>query len=171
PPPLPDFHSRVPTGWTANPGLVTAGGRVYGVLAGPRGLSVTALDEASGLPAWQQALPRGVAPRSLVASKDHLFVSMEDRLLALKLEDGKPEWERPTPAGGVVELSQGIVYLSTPDMLQAFAPAERTYAMAIDSSHGTDYPPDAQPSTPGPPASDRRHPLTRDPASVGAPPE
>src|SRR5436853_181722 len=79
----------------------------------------------------------------------------------LRAADGRWAWHRSLPSGGVLELSQGLIFPPTADSLHAFAPAERTYSMAIDSPHGTDYPPDHQPSAPGP---------ERNPSSGAAPP-
>jgi outer membrane protein assembly factor BamB len=145
----PAVLSNLPTGWCTNPGLAISGGRVYGI-AKVRALpTVVALDEQTGTPVWQQPLPLRAVVNSVAASKDHLFVSMEDRVLAFKLDDGKLEWARLMPVGGALELSKGLVFLSTNDTAHAFAPAERTYSLAVDSSYASDYPPD-RPSAPAP---------------------
>jgi outer membrane protein assembly factor BamB len=174
-------RSDVPPGHRRNPGLVIARSRVYG----QAGNMIVALDQATGAVQWRQPLPIGTVARSLAASRDHLFVSFNDLLVAYRLDNGQPEWARPMPMGGVLSLANGLVLLAnrepkpgvrTGGEIHALAPAERTYALAIDSDRPQDYrqppprrtPPD-QPE--GQDAAASEPPVTAEPPADGAPGE
>jgi outer membrane protein assembly factor BamB len=156
----PDPHSRYP-GHTENPGLVAAGNRVCGVV----GQSLVALDQANGALLWQQPVPPlrpGDKVRCLAASAGHLFLLRDTGLTAFRLADGQPEWSQPMLHGGALALADGMLYVSSgpgtpPDplpALHAFAPAERTYRMAVDSDRASAYLPE--------------RPSAGDPAEAGA---
>lgn len=131
-------------GHLTNPGVAVTGGRTYGIASG----SVVALETNQGVPVWSWPLPRGVIARSLVRSPSHVIVSLMQtvgkvslgRLVALRATDGKLEWEQLLPASGDLSLSDGLLFLSDGGV-HAFAPAERTYHMAVDSPHAEDYHP------------------------------
>lgn len=129
-------------------GLVVTGGRVYG----QAGDVLVALDAETGRPAWQRPVPGRVRidPASLVASRDHLIGSAAGRLFALRLDNGQPAWEQPVDESGAVTIANRMLYAATGKAVRAFAPAERTFRLALDSPRAQDYrgvaPPPAEPS-------------------------
>lgn len=131
-------------GYRANAGIAVAQGRAYGVVFG----EVVALDVNRGTPLWVWPAPVGEIARSVVLSPGHVIVSLDRttsktpmaRLVALRLADGKPEWSQLVPSAGDLTLSDGLLFLSD-GAVHAFAPAERTYRMAVDSPHPEDYDP------------------------------
>ncbi len=146
-------RSLLPPGHLRNGGLAIVEGRVIGVLQG----SIAAIELATGNLAWRQKLPVRAEVRSLVATPDHLLISTQGGLAALRLRDGAAEWSTPLPAGGDLSLANGLVFMSEPtgyglartavrgaqrqfpSGLHAFAPAERTYRLALDSERPGDY--------------------------------
>ena len=118
-------------------GLVVKEGRVYGQV----GRRLVALDQSTGEPLWEfpLATPEGLTPGSLVASSEYLFGAEHDRIFALRLKDGKPAWMRPLILGGSLYVANGMLFLWTGKSLNAFAPAERTFRIAADSSVPGDY--------------------------------
>jgi hypothetical protein len=132
-----------------NPGLVATGKRVYGVVCG----RVVALDTETGKLLWEwqpHAAGRAVPPiTTLVAASTHLFLCQSmipapfqlARLIALRLEDGKEEWSSEIPGTGSLVLTRGLVILSVGENIHTYAPAERTFRLAIDSSRSVDYEP------------------------------
>ncbi len=95
-------------GHWANPGLVTSQGRVYGEV----GKTIVALSQKTGETAWRFELSDNEIAHSIVASSDHLFVSLPGRLIALSLEDGKLEWSESTKRGGTLTIASGLVILA-----------------------------------------------------------
>jgi outer membrane protein assembly factor BamB len=91
-----------------NPGLVVVGDRVYGEV----GRSIVSLSQSTGEPGWNFALESGEVAHSIAASHDHLFVSLERRLIALNLQTGKLEWSTPTPSAGTLTIANGLVILA-----------------------------------------------------------
>jgi outer membrane protein assembly factor BamB len=138
-----------------HPGIAVSGGHAYGVASG----SLVALDLESGAPVWSWPIPGGEVARSVVCSPDYVLVSLDQytsttpfaRLVALRVTDGKPEWSQTLPGGGDLALSDGLLLLSD-GAVHAFAPAERTYRMAVDSSRREDY--EALPGRNGDPLSE-----------------
>lgn len=128
-----------------SPGIVAHQGAVYAVV----GYSLVALDQNSGKLLWRTPIDPTWLPRSLVASSSHLFLSVgllpngpkddQAALLVYDLVDGKPRWKMPTRELGSVSLANGLVYLSDLGFVHAYAPAERTFRMAVDSDLPSDY--------------------------------
>ncbi len=153
-------RQSVPTWPTArahltNPGLVAVGDRIYGAAAG----RVAALDQRSGEVKWVWPIPTRLRATSLVASKDHLFVSLagpvkpgaNGAVCALRLTDGKELWNAPLPNGAEAGLANGLLFLSDTEYLHTFAPAERTFRLAVDSDRPEEYLP---PALAAPPSED-----------------
>jgi outer membrane protein assembly factor BamB len=129
-----------------NPGLVLSGGRVYGIVCD----NVVALDTKTGLPLWSRPLGANEAVSTLVASSEHLLVAVhrrlaketQDRIVALRLDSGKASWSLTLPRAGALALSDGLMF-SMDSAIHCFAPAERTFHLAVDSDRREDY--DRQP--------------------------
>ncbi|MCC2668285.1 MAG: PQQ-like domain, partial [Armatimonadetes bacterium] len=125
-----------------NPGLVLAGGRLLGVAAG----AIVALDPKVGQPVWRKPLGPGESVISLAASREHLLVGINQRagkdaggrIVALKLENGATGWSLGLPVAGALALTDGLMF-STDEAVHCFAPAERTFRVAVDSSRREDY--------------------------------
>lgn len=123
-------------------GIAVASGRAYAQVFG----DLVALQVDKGELLWRWPLPRGEVARSIVVSPKNVLVSLRPsntnswagRLVALRLADGKPEWNVPFPDSGTLALSNGLLFLSN-QSVHAFAPAERTYRMAVDSPRKEDY--------------------------------
>jgi hypothetical protein len=86
---------------------------------------------------------------SLVASTNHLFVTLAAQLkgsqiaavCALRLSDGREAWNSRLPAPVEAGLANGLLFLSDTEKLHTFAPAERTFRLAVDSNRTEDYVP------------------------------
>jgi outer membrane protein assembly factor BamB len=91
-----------------NPGLVTTRERVYGQVQG----TIVALAQRTGDVAWRFDLEPTETARSIAATADHLFVSLNRRLVALRLDDGKLEWSVETPRAGTLTIANGLVLLA-----------------------------------------------------------
>jgi hypothetical protein len=94
-----------------NPGLSVVKNRVYGQVEH----SIVAIDQASGVKKWSFQLRAGESTHSLVTSPDYLFVSLNDRLIALDLENGEIKWDRPMQQAGSLALSKGLLFFSVGD--------------------------------------------------------
>lgn len=154
-----------PRGYINTDAMVLADRKVF---AFAMGLGLVALDQGTGQPLWS-ARP-GATP--LAASRDHVFVramfgkgtTLLDQVVALRLADGKPEWTQNIPTAtlgaGVrrLALSSGQLYVQGEGGLTAFAPAERTFRLAIDGNRKELYRPeeDAAASAPAPEAAPRQ---------------
>jgi outer membrane protein assembly factor BamB len=136
-------------GHTRNVGLVLADKKVFGVVRS----SLVALEQTNGTLVWQLPIKPPAAVTSMAASRTHLFVCIRNsaqpmhgaRLLALKLDSGKQEWEQAVDAAGTLAAANGLVYLANEQRVEAFGPAERTFRMAVDSASPEDYRLRAQP--------------------------
>lgn len=139
------------TGLWAGNGAAVVNGRVYVALSPPvrdRGKQdmLVALEQPTGQLFWRQLLPREIMPTSLAASKDHVFVQIAppsrlrgmSQLAAFRLDNGKLEWTYPIRGGGSTALAQGLLFVADGD-LRAFAPAERTFRLAIDTDDPSRY--------------------------------
>jgi hypothetical protein len=162
-----------------SPGVVARQGLVYAVVAG----GLTALDQNSGKVIWRTPVDPTWLPRSLVASSTHLFLSVgivpkttkdfQAALLVYDLATGKPLWRMPTREFGSISLSNGLIYLADHGFVHAYAPAERTFHLAVDSDIPEDY------QTPPPPEEEKilegglpsGDPATATPAGGPAKPE
>jgi outer membrane protein assembly factor BamB len=139
-----------PGHWSSG-GLVVNGGLVYGEADG----TIVALNDATGAPKWRHALPPRSIVRSLVGTREHLIACVsvtrggrepvwastgdrETRLVALRLEDGKPVWEEQVERAGNLVAADGLVFF-TNGSLRVYGPAERTFRLAVDSSERSDY--------------------------------
>jgi hypothetical protein len=91
-----------------NPGLVTAKGRVYGQV----GPDIVALAQDSGIRTWNYVLGAGEQARSIAASATHLFVSLDNRVIALDLENGTLAWTKEMPRAGTLTIAGGRVFLA-----------------------------------------------------------
>ncbi len=121
-------------------GCVLVGSRVF--FATRNG--VAAADAGEGELLWQQEGLRGPAS-SLIATREHLFLRTRDAIAALRLEDGRLEWLWRDAAPGSLSAAGGLIFDAGPQV-RAFAPAERTFSLAIDSARASDY------AAPGDPA-------------------
>jgi hypothetical protein len=91
-----------------NPGLVTVGESVYGQVRS----DIVALGQQDGRVIWSFRLDPRETAHSLAATKDHLFVSLPKRLIALNLESGKLEWSEEVPSSGTLSIASGHVFLA-----------------------------------------------------------
>jgi outer membrane protein assembly factor BamB len=100
-----------------NPGLVPVGDRVYGQV----GSSIVAVSQQNGQLIWEYDIHKFGNARSIAASKDHLFVSLDKQLIALSLKDGKLEWSQEMPRAGTISIASGriIVAMGPTDKLSA----------------------------------------------------
>lgn len=94
--------------WT-NPGLSLVGKLVYGEV----GKTIVALDQTLGTKVWTYDLGPAEETHSIVASKEHLFVSLNDRLIALNLVTGALEWDHPMMRAGTLSMSNGLLIFTT----------------------------------------------------------
>jgi len=153
---VPQPNSALPAGHLTNPGLVIAGGRIYGEV----NRTIVALDQRTGSPVWRHPLTARSVVHSLVATRDHLLLCMsntpkgeriapwevrseaetDDFLIALRMDNGKRVWEEPVALPGTLSLSNGLVYFANGD-LHVLGPAERTYQLAANSDRSEDYRP------------------------------
>ena len=149
-PPIGVARSPLPPGHWTNSGLVVSKGRVFGEAGG----TVVSLDQTTGAVKWVYPLDPGWTVRSITASADHLLLSLTsgsarlplwqprrykgNALAALNLEDGKLAWQENVPRDGNLSLSAGMVFLAD-GALRAYAPAERTFRLAVDSPERSDY--------------------------------
>ncbi|HTE21009.1 MAG TPA: hypothetical protein VK689_21800, partial [Armatimonadota bacterium] len=93
---------------------------------------------------------------ALVGTRDHLIVCHAPtnlprepaKLMAISLETGKTAWSAPISGVGQVATANSLLFITEPSVsgapggrLTAYAPAERTYHMAIDSPHPEEYRP------------------------------
>lgn len=146
----------------SSPGLVLSGNLVYGEAGG----TVVALSQESGQLRWRFPLPPHTGVHALAAGREQLFLCVSTMgglrspvwdaplnssslLLALRLADGKPVWVARIARPGTLAVSGGLLYLMNGG-LHAYAPAERTFGMAVDSAHPEDYrrqgPPGGEPA-------------------------
>lgn len=138
------FYTADRHAYRSHAGIAVVGGRAYGAVYG----EIVSLDVDSGTPGWRWRIPRGEIARSVVLSPGHVIVSLDrvgsktpqGRLVALRVADGKPEWNQILPSAGDLALSDGLLFLNDGGV-HAFAPAERTYRMAVDSPNAADYDP------------------------------
>src|SRR5205823_1517470 len=101
-------YSTLNHGHWFNPGLVAAGGRLYGQVEG----SLVALDQETGAPQWVYPLEKGAIVRSLASTRDVLFASLNNSLIALRLEDGTLLWQQSMPGGGTLSIANGRLFLA-----------------------------------------------------------
>lgn len=143
-------ESPMPHGHWTNSGLVIRGGRIYGEVNG----AVVALDQATGSERWRRPLENANIVRSMVATPDHLVLCVsaarsrepmwevqkesDNRLMALRLDNGKVDWEQRVPRPGNLALAGGMLFFADGD-LHVYGPAERTFLLAADSPHAGDY--------------------------------
>src|SRR5207248_803193 len=118
-------------------GLVVTGGRLYGQAGG----FLVALDAEPGRPAWQRPVPgrAPAGPASLGASRRPLIGPAAGRRLPRRLANGEPAWEQPVEESGAVTIANRMLYAATGRAVRAFAPAERTFRLALDSPRPQDY--------------------------------
>jgi hypothetical protein len=125
-------------------GPVVRDGHVYTQIAD----EIVSLEEATGRLVWSCPLHAQEGPPHafLAASRDHLFAQYDGKLVAFRLQDGKQEWKQPLPSGGILgpAIARGMLFTAG-QIVQALAPAERTFSMAADSPYAGDY--QTQPGT------------------------
>lgn len=138
-------YVALPHAFRSHAGIAISGGRAYGAAYGV----IVALEVNTGMPVWRWKIPSGEIPRSVALSPSHVLISLDRisskrpmaQLVALRLADGKPEWSLALPVAGDLALSEGLLFLGHDSGVHAFAPAERTYRMAVDSPNSEDYDP------------------------------
>lgn len=126
-----------------NIGLVLANRRVHGWIAN----SLVSLDQATGEPAWIREHPQFHPVTDLVATQDELIVcqgqgtlpTAPPALWGMDLQTGRLTWTTPLPHAGRLAVAHGMVFVNSGEMVTAFAPAERTFRMAIDSPEKSHY--------------------------------
>lgn len=142
---------QLPAHWV-NPGVAVTDEAVFGEV----NQSIVSLDRRDGRAFWTFTLPEGTIARSLVVSPKFLLVATSagvgrsplwdagvggrHELLALNRKTGKLVWKQATGRPGSLALSGGLMHL-TDGALHTYAPAERTFRMAVNSSAAEDYRP------------------------------
>ena len=132
------------SGQLQNLGLVVAPERVYGFVGG----ALVALDSRDGKLLWRRPQRRGTAVIGLIGTRDHLVVLQDNGakkppcLLGIRRKDGKLVWSNRLPAPGQLVPAYSLLYVCQDGRLHAYAPAERTYLMAIDSDRAEEYLPE-----------------------------
>lgn len=134
-------HEEALSGQLRNLGLISSPEQVYGFV----GQDLVAINIGTGKPLWTRPLRHGTRPLALIGAKDYLVVLQDSGprkaplLLGISRESGKLEWTTRLERPGQLVTAYSMVFVCEDGRLTAYAPAERTYRLAVDSDRREDY--------------------------------
>jgi hypothetical protein len=129
------------SGQLANVSAVTRNERAYAVV----GNELVALKSGDGQLVWKRPLRNGTRPSALIGTREHLVVLQDSGakkaplLLGISRETGRLEWTTRLERPGQLVTAYSLLFVCENGQLTAFAPAERTFRLAIDSERSDDY--------------------------------